>query len=151
MDQVSQKCLKSIINLYIFDPTHHVFNHLDLHHLLPQLAENGRDWDSALLSNMLSQPQDLPGGEMRMPNIGVETWNRSGQSHNHLDIDQPESNTYVVLECATTLTSKRWRWCSRRFDNAGDEDDDENGPIALLMVNYDRCDNVVVEEVERRD
>ena len=74
MDQVSQKCHKSIINLCIFDPIHHVFNHLDLHHLLPQLAENGRDWDSALLSNMLSQPQDLPGGEMRMPDIGMETW-----------------------------------------------------------------------------
>ena len=70
------------IYIAIFDSTqYNTFSPLDLHHLLPQLAENGRDWDSALLSNMLSQPQDLPGGEMRMPNIGMETWNRSDQSH----------------------------------------------------------------------
>ena len=65
--------LKSIINQSIFDPTQYsTFSLLDLHHLLPQLAENGRDWDSPLLSNMLSQPQDLPGGEMRMSNIEMK-------------------------------------------------------------------------------
>ena len=73
--------LKSIINQSIFDPTQYsTFSLLDLHHLLPQLAENGRDWDSALLSNMLSQPQDLPGGEMRMPNIGMDYGNVKSDS-----------------------------------------------------------------------
>ena len=76
MDQVSQKMSQinhQSIYIAIFDPTQYsTFSLLDLHHLLPQLAENGRDWDSPLLSNMLSQPQDLPGGEMRMSNIEMK-------------------------------------------------------------------------------
>ena len=72
---------KSIINLCSNIP---VFYHLDLHHLLPQLAENGSDWDSPILCNLLPQPQDLPRGEMRMPNIGIGSWNRS--AHHDLEI-----------------------------------------------------------------